>query len=157
LCGVIFVSNKAWYIDLTENCPSKLSDHLKTSSRCVKCIFVNLNINLCHDCWFSANKLLLKETFSDLELKISATVTLFFQIILYKLGYWSFKLIAIKLDNRKGESLIPSLTSYSTETRMRATHSFHSHVSTSGHEIFGLWSREARHCKINLKEEHDEI
>jgi hypothetical protein len=39
------------------------------------------------------NKFLIKETFSDLELKMSGTIALFFQTILYRLGYCSFKIV----------------------------------------------------------------
>jgi hypothetical protein len=49
-------------------------------------MLVNLITKLYQDCKFSVTKFLLKETFNGLELKMSAIVALFFQIILYRLG-----------------------------------------------------------------------
>jgi hypothetical protein len=78
LLGTTFVSKNAWYIKLIENLPFELSDHLKIFGRSVKCMLVNLITKLYQDCKFSVTKFLLKETFNGLELKMSATVALFF-------------------------------------------------------------------------------
>jgi hypothetical protein len=85
---------QAWYIELTENWPSDFCDHLKKYVRSLKCILASLRIKWCHDCKLSATKLLLRDTFRGWALKTSVTIALFFQAILYRLGYYSFRVLA---------------------------------------------------------------
>jgi hypothetical protein len=68
--GTTLVSINPWYIELIENRPFELRDHLKWLSVLVRQILDNFNTKLYQDCKFSATKFLQKETLSGLELKI---------------------------------------------------------------------------------------
>jgi hypothetical protein len=59
-----------------------------------KCIFAILKTNSCQEFKFALTRLLLKEMSSGLVLKHYEAVVFFFQTILYKLGYCSFKVVA---------------------------------------------------------------
>jgi hypothetical protein len=112
LLGTTLVSRKAWYIaryiELSKNLPLWFKDHLNISGLSINYISINLNTKACRDWRFSTTKFLRKETFSGLELKISAIVASFLRTILYKFGYCMFNGVVPNHESSQNLICLPS-------------------------------------------------